>query len=429
MSDSSKTPLFALVDGNNFFCSCERIFNPSIQQKPVLVLSGNDGCVIARSQEAKDLGIPMGVPVFKVRDVILRHQIQLFSANFSLYRDISDRMMQILEEWSPQMEVYSVDEAFLWNPFLPSPEKWGIEVRKKVAQDLGIPVSIGIAPTKTLAKLANRSVKKLKKPSGVWVWDPHSSETESLLKTTPCEEIWGIGKESALRLQSVGIHTIADFKNAERPLIRRLLSVVGERLWMEIRGTSVLEIDESPEPQKSILSSRSFGKEVDSLSELQESISMHLSGACEKLRHQKLKAHGMGVFIRGNRFKENKTPHRSHAFYRFDQPSDYTPLFIDQGLRLLQSLYQPHRRYQKAGIYLSELQSHTIEQLTWFHPPSSQEKQTRLMEVMDRMNQRWGGETIRFGSSGLQRSWLPKSQYRSPRYTTSWNDLMIVSSR
>lgn len=419
--------LLALVDGNNFFCSCERVFDPKLQQRPLIVLSNNDGCVISRSQEVKALGIPMGIPLFKIKEQIRQHQIEIRSTNFPLYNDMSQRLMQTLKRYAVKSEVYSIDESFLWIPTFTESEHWAKELREKVLQETGLPVSVGVAPTKVLAKLSNRLAKKRPESGGVWIWKKNS-DTEALLSTLACEEIWGIGRKLSLLLKSHGIQTIADFMKTERGWIRQQMGVTGERIWMELHETATLGCEENPQQQKSILCSRSFGREISSLQELKEAISTHLVSAAEKLRSQKGVAGMIHVFLAGNRWKEKKG--RSSSSYSLSQalsiPTDYTPALIQIGFKLLETIYESGEKYKKAGILLSDLQEQKNQQLHWFEDSVQEEKQHRLMETMDRINRRWGCEKITLASSGFTKSWSGKSSQRSPHYTTSWNDLPVA---
>ncbi len=425
MRPSSPSPLLALVDGNNFFCSCERVFDPKLRFRPLIVLSNNDGCVISRSQEVKDLGIPMGIPFFKIKELISQHQIQIRSTNFPLYNEMSHRLMETLKRFAVKNEIYSIDESFLWIPSLPSPHTWATELRKKILQETGLPVSVGVAPTKVLAKLSNRFAKKRPSSEGVWIWE-NNPESESLLQTTSCEEIWGIGRKLSLFLKNNGIQTVAELMKTERLWIRENLHVTGERIWMELHRIPTLGFEENPQLQKSILCSRSFGKEVSSLQELQEAISTHLVSAAEKMRSQKTVAGMIHLFLAPNRWKQKKEKPMVTISHRLTSPNDYTPTFIEVGFKLLEKLYEPHQKYKKAGILLSHLQEKSTQQLHWFEESLQEEKQQRLMETMDRINRRWGAEKITLGSSGLNKTWSGKSSQRSPNYTTSWNELPQV---
>jgi DNA polymerase V len=421
----SPESLIALVDGNNFFCSCERVFDPKLLHVPLLVLSNNDGCVISRSQEVKDLGIAMGVPFFKIRDLVTKHRIQIRSTNFPLYNDMSFRLMQTLGRWATRSEVYSIDESFLSVPSLQDPFTWATNLRKAVLQEIGIPVSIGVAPTKVLAKLSNRIAKKTPSSGGVWIWNS-KTENKTLLQSLECGDVWGIGRERSLFLKQNGIETVWDFIQAERAWVRQHMTVSGERLWMELRGTPALDFDENPAPQKSVLCSRSFGRPVTSLDELREAISSHLFSGCEKLRFQKSVAGTVHVFIRGDRWKSESLPLRSHASHRLSRPTDFTPTLIQIGLKLVEELFDSTARYKKAGILLTDLQDRHEQQLCWFEESIPEEKQQSLMKTMDRINQRWGSEKITIASSGITKAWSGKSSQRSPNYTRSWRDLPVA---
>ncbi len=367
----------------------------------------------------------MGIPLFKIKDQIHQHQIQIRSTNFPLYNDMSQRLMQTLKRFAVKNEIYSIDESFLWIPSTIPPRPWALELRAKILHETGLPVSVGVAPTKVLAKLSNRLAKKRPSTAGVWIWE-NNRETESLLKITPCEEIWGIGGKLSLFLKTNGIQTISEFIATERGWVRQHLGVTGERIWMELHQVPTLGFEETPQLQKSILCSRSFGKEVSSLEELKEAISTHLVSAAEKLRSQKTVAGAIHLFLASNRFKEKKSSTPSTLSHRLLIPTDYTPALIEIGFKLLEKLYRPDQKYKKAGILLSDLQERNHQQLHWFEETVQEEKQQRLMETMDRINRHWGCEKITLGSSGLNKSWSGKSSQRSPNYTTSWSELPLV---
>ncbi len=414
--------MLALVDCNNFYVSCERVFNPKLQGQPVVVLSNNDGCVVARSQEVKALGVPMGVPVFKIKDLIPQHNIQVFSSNYALYGDMSQRVMQTLNYLCPNLEVYSIDEAFLdFSGFQSDPLKHGQVIRQTVQQWTGIPVSIGIASTKVLAKVANKLAKK---SSGVWVLSP--STTNSALANLPVEDIWGISKRWGQRLRAINITTAAELQVANLSMIRQKFNVVMVRIVRELRGESCLPLESVINPQQSLVVSRSFGQPVTTLTELKQAVATYISRAAEKLRNKDLTTTHVTVFARTNRFQENyESPSAGLTLLK---PSNYTGRLLEVALRLTESIFQPGRAYKKAGVILQGLSPGQAVQQTLFDPLSD-EKQDALMTTLDQINQRFGRNTLRYGAMGVKQHWAMRCSQRTPQYTTQWSDLLCVSAK
>ncbi len=419
--------IFALVDCNNFYVSCERVFNPSLEGRPVAVMSNNDGCVVARSNEVKALGIPMGAPVFQVRELIKRHGVVLLSSNYSLYADMSARVMSILAGSAPEMEVYSIDESFLDLPVFAgeeSGERSSIPaegrlnrhlcgIRRKIRRMTGIPVSIGAGPTKTLAKFANEIAKKT--PDGIFIMP---DAPDGLMEKFPCGEIWGIGGKSAAKLAKHGISTVLDLRNADDGLLRRLLGVNGLRTACELRGTPCFGIGEAPPPRKSICFSRSFSRPVTELEDMEEALALYAAGAAEKLRREKLVCGAVTVFMEARRYGDDPK-YFSSASARLSPPADRTDEILAHAMPLLRSGFRRGYRYRKAGVIFTELSPAAERQLVLF--PSS--GNSALYETVDSVNRRFGAGTVFLAAEGIRKSWAMKRENCSPRYTTSWGEL------
>lgn len=417
--------LYALIDCNNFYASCERLFQPDLEGRPIVVLSNNDGCVIARSNEAKALGIAMGAPFFKCRNIIHQHNIAVFSSNYALYGDLSRRVMDVLQQMEPEVEIYSIDEAFVSLP----PDKTcnatehAACLRDTVKKLIGLPVSIGIGPTKTLAKLANRIAKKNNACNGVFdiTHNPHMDE---LLAGFDVEDVWGIGPRYAKRLKKYGIHTAFDLRNSNTAWVRKQLTVTGLRTVMELRGESCMPLETAPPPKQSITCSRSFGQPVESLAGLREAMTTYVSVASEKLRHQKSLAGSLHVFLFTNRFNEKEPQYAASRTVPLSEPTAYSGTLIRHALQALEHIYRPGYRYQKVGVIFTELQPHR------YRPQSLFSLGTRepmgVMTAMDRINARWGRDTVRYGAAGFTKTWKNRQDMKSPAYTTSWHELPKV---
>ncbi|MFT6072955.1 MAG: DNA polymerase V [Alphaproteobacteria bacterium] len=415
--------VFALVDCNNFYASCERVFNPALKSKPIVVLSNNDGCIIARSNEAKALGIPMGAPYFKYKHMIHQNNIHVFSSNYQFYGDMSARVMQSLNHFVPDIEVYSIDEAFLRLDGFTDLINHCHDIRKKVIQWTGIPISIGIAPTKTLSKIANHVAKK-RTLSGVFdMRDPVLQN--KVMQNWPIEEIWGISHRWGKKLRSIGIYTALDLKNAQPKHIRKHFSVVGERIVYELNGISCLELEQIS-PKRNILSSKSFGKTVTDLSVIQEALANYTARAAEKIRLQKGKAQGISVFIRTNPFRQQDQQYRHNMSCGFVIPTNDTGEMIIVAKKLLKSIFKEGYRYHKCGVMLLDIICEDYNQNDLFVAEPIK-KTPALMQVMDDLNRKMGKNTIFYASQGIKRDWRMKCDKRSRLYTTSWDDLALVS--
>lgn len=418
-------PLFALVDCNNFYVSCERVFNPKLWNKPVVILSNNDGCVIARSNEAKALGIPMGAPVFQYRDLLKKNRVILYSSNYTLYGEMSHRVMQTLSQFAPDMEIYSIDEAFLMVGGESSLADHSRTIKQTVYQWTGIPVSIGIAPTKTLAKAANRYAKKNLPKEGFFILTDENLKKEILMKM-PVEDVWGIGRQISAKLNRNQIYTAWDLANAKDEWIRKNLSVVGLRTVWELRGISCMSLEEAPSPKKSIVCSRSFGVEVKEEAEMAEAVSCYAARAAEKLRGQESVASFIEVFLCTNRFKEG--PVYANALQiMLPQPTDYTPYLIHYAKYALHRIFRSGFAYKKVGIMLGGLVSNkSVQQDLFWEHKLSLEKQHRVMELMDQTNHRYGKDTLKFAAEGIAQPWKMQRKSCSPHFTTSWEDILSI---
>jgi DNA polymerase V len=414
--------MFGLIDCNNFYASCERLFRPDLANRPVVVLSNNDGCIIARSNEAKALGIGMGTPYFKQETLIRKHGVVVFSSNYPLYGDVSQRIMDVLMSLEPDVEVYSIDEAFIRIPAgkycdLKNQARF---LKAAVQKQTGIPVSIGLGPTKTLAKIANRFAKKDPRAAGIFVI-ADEQDMESLLATVDVGDIWGIGRRHAARLKKQGIHTASELKNRADTWIKKQLTVTGLRTVMELRGIPCISLEETVPAKQSICTSRSFGQPVYALADLQEAVATYAAQAAYKLRSGGLRTTVIDVFIRTNSFKKNEPQYCNRKTVSLPAPSSHTATLIKIALASLKTIYRPGYNYQKAGVLLNGLVPETHNQLHLFHAPAPGD--TLLMKAVDEINKRWGRDTIQFAAAGLAKKWHFKQMKKSPAYTTRWSEL------
>jgi len=414
-------PVFALVDCNNFYVSCERLFAPRLLGRPVVVLSNNDSCIIARSPEAKALGFVMGEPEFKVRSRLKEHGVAVFSSNYALYGDLSARVMATLATFTPSMEVYSIDEAFLnLRGIQEDLLEYAERIRKTVHQWTGIPVSIGIGPTKTLAKAANRLAKQLPGYDGVLDLTAQPNR-DRVLGALDVEDVWGIGRRHAKRLKDRGVTTALDFLNLSREWVLKNMTVVGLHTWLELKGVPCIVMDDVAANRKSIVCSRSFGHAVTTLEDLGEAMARHASRAGEKLREQGGQANTLQVFVQTNTFDENEPKHFPSVSMALVPPTSNTLEIVGRARKALEQLFRPGLRYKKIGIMLSGIESESSAQLSLL--PTQGGGGSKLMEVLDQVNAKWGRETLSLAASGIERTWSMKQVHRSPRYTTVWNEL------
>mgnify|MGYP001335921206 FL=1 len=420
-------PVFALVDCNNFYASCEKLFRPDLKDTPVVVLSNNDGCVVARSREAKLLGIKMGVPVFQIKAEMQRHGILAFSSNYALYADLSSRVMRTLEEMAPRVEVYSIDEAFLDLTGIESVislVEFGQQVRERIGHWIGITVCVGIAPTKTLAKLANHAAKKYPATQGV-VDLTNPDRQRRLLALVPVDDVWGVGRRLSKRLNALGITTALDLANASPRAIRDQFSVVLERTVRELNGESCIELEEIPPTKKQIVCSRSFGEKVTHFELLREAVCEYATRATEKLRKEQQQAKVMTVFIRTSPFKDNEPQYSNSASGELLIPSCDTRDFIELANHLLKRIWKDGFRYAKAGVMLSDFYDPGMFQPGLFDDVSIRSNSQQLMSVLDTINQSGAGKVF-FAGQGTKKDWSMKREHLSPAYTTRWDQLPRV---
>jgi len=420
-------PVFALVDCNNFYASCEKLFRPDLKDTPVVVLSNNDGCVVARSREAKLLGIKMGVPVFQIKAEMQRHGILAFSSNYALYADLSSRVMRTLEEMAPRVEVYSIDEAFLDLTGIESAislVEFGQQVRERIGHWIGITVCVGIAPTKTLAKLANHAAKKYPATQGV-VDLTNPDRQRRLLALVPVDDVWGVGRRLSKRLNALGITTALDLANASPRAIRDQFSVVLERTVRELNGESCIELEEIPPTKKQIVCSRSFGVKVTQFELLREAVCEYATRATEKLRKEQQQAKVLTVFIRTSPFKDNEPQYSNSASGELLIPSCDTRDFIELANHLLKRIWKDGFRYAKAGVMLSDFYDPGMFQPGLFDDVSTRSNSQQLMSVLDTINQSGAGKVF-FGGQGTKKDWSMKREHLSPAYTTRWDQLPRV---
>lgn len=418
---------FALVDGNNFYVSCERVFNPQLEGRPVVVLSNNDGCAVARSNEVKALGVKMGTPWFQIQDLAKKHRIVALSSNYALYADMSNRMMSVLGQYAPEQEVYSIDECFLGLTGFGHYDlaAYGQTIRQHVQQWIGIPVCVGFAATKTLAKLANHCAKKsLAGQNGVCDLNALSDGARSqLFSQLPIEEIWGIGAQLSRQLRERGIATVEALRTADPKPLRRTFSVNMERTIAELNGESCLSLEEVAPAKQQIMSSRSFGTYLYELPELEQAVASYMANAAEKLRHQASLAGLVHVFVRTNPFRSDAPQYQKSLSIPLPSPSADTRRLTAVALWGLKRIYRPGFAYQKAGVMLGNLSQIGIKQFTLFE---KRQDRPALMQAMDRINAVWGRGTLKLGAEGVQQDWKMKRGMMSPRYTTCWSELPVA---
>jgi DNA polymerase V len=418
--------IFALVDCNNFYVSCERVFQPRLDTQPVVVLSNNDGCIIARSQEAKALGLAMGDPYHLNCETLTRHRVEIFSSNYALYGDMSRRVMDTLAAHAPDIEIYSIDEAFLnlagleWRGLT----DYARHLQATVWRHTGIPVSIGLGPTKTLAKIANHLAKTEVDAGGVY--DLTATDVDQVLAGVPIGEIWGIGRQWGTWLTGQGIHTALELKRADPKAIQQKMTVVGERIVYELNGRPCLPLELVAPPRKSLTVSRSFGQPITRPDPIKEALLQFVGRVGEKLRRQRLMTSHLMVFVMTNRFSTTRPFYGQSATMRLPYPTDYTPDLIRATVQLLERLYRPGLHYQKCGVMLMDLSPAAYHRRDLFDA-RDQARQARLMRALDRLNADHGARAVHFGNLGGSRpAWAMRQQWCSPRYTTRWTELPVV---
>jgi DNA polymerase V len=428
---SSQTPIrnIALIDVNNFYVSCERVFNPKLIHKPVVVLSNNDGCAVARSNEVKALGVPMGAPWFKMKDLAKQHGIIALSSNYALYADMSNRVMAILRDFSPDQEIYSIDESFLDLTGFKQRDlvKYGQQMRHRILKWTGLPVCVGIASTKTLAKLANHCAKKRTAFNGVCNFNVMTAiELDDLLSQIAVGEVWGVGRKLAPRLEALGYRTVLDLKRANANALRQQFSVVMQKTIHELNGVVCMELEDVVPMKKQILSSRSFGFAVRDYHSLAESITLYMSRAAEKLRKQQSFAGSVYVYIRTSPFKPDDPFYSNGMTIPLPTPTDDTRQLVNVALWGLKHMYKANYSYAKAGVMLSELVTGDAVQRDLFSHTQVSVKSSHLMHTMDNINRKMGRAAIKLASEGFTRPWKMKQENKSPSYTTQWCDLVSI---
>lgn len=419
----------ALVDCNNFYVSCERLFQPGLEGKPLVVLSNNDGCVVSRSQEVKDLGVRMAAPWFQLKDIAKRHGITALSSNYALYADLSNRVMRLLSQWSPDQEIYSIDESFLDLTGILEPTRYCQRIRSSIKQCVGIPVCVGIAPSKTLAKLANHVAKKQPHYGSVCNFNEMTEEhLDSLFATIAAGEVWGVGKRTANRLQDMGITSVLELKRAPAKRIRAEFGVVLERTVAELNGEACLELDDIASPCQQIICSRSFGIAVYALADLEQAVIAYTTRAAEKLRRQHSLSGGIQVYIRTNPHREKEPQYQHGITVPLPDPTDDTRLLCRAALSGLRQIYRNGFAYQKAGVTLSEIIPEAARPRTLFDDVGAQQKSRALMATLDQINRSMGSGTVRLLGEGVRKSWAMRRENASRRYTTEWDEIAVVRS-
>ncbi|WP_299511132.1 Y-family DNA polymerase [uncultured Limnohabitans sp.] len=419
------TPQLALVDCNNFYVSCERIFRPDLARVPMVILSNNDGCVVSRSNEAKALGIKMGQPWFECQPLAEAHGILALSSNYALYADMSNRVMNILRDFSPQCEVYSIDECFVDLTGSPRLRELSYAMRERVGRWTGMPVCVGIGPTKTLAKLANHVAKKHPRSQGVFNYNALTGDQKSqLLKRLPVQEVWGVGRKLTQRLALHGVCTAWDLREAHMPTLRSEFGVVLEKTQRELQETSCMPLEEAPCDKQQIISSRSFGGMVTELPVLKDALSTFVANACAKLRAQNSHAAVIQVFLQTNRFRKELPQYTPSLAVPLPYPTNDSLEVNRWAGWLCERMFKPEYQYKKAGVMLSEispLSHHQGDLLETARPDKH-----KLMQALDGLNARYGRGAVKVSTQGAYTGWQMKQERKSPNYTTSWTDVPWV---
>lgn len=418
--------MFALVDCNNFYASCQRVFEPHLIGKPVVVLSNNDGCIIARSNEAKALGIPMGAPAFELKKLFEEHKIYVYSSNYALYGDMSSRVMNILSRFSPEIEVYSIDEAFLkftgFNLF--DLDEYGLQIQRTVTKGTGIPISVGFAPTKALAKVANKIAKKFpERTKSVYTIDSDEKRIKAL-KWTKIEDVWGIGRKHAKRLHAKNVFTAYQFTQLSDEWVRKEMAVVGVRLKKELEGQPTLDIEKT-QNKKTIATTRSFEKPFEKLEDISERVSTFTASCSEKLRKQNSHCNMIMVFLQTNYFRKDQPQYSRNCIITTDFPTNSTIELNHYAQIGLKAIFKEGYHYKKAGVVVMGLTPNSETQLSLFN--SSNPKHQPLMSVIDKMNTNFGTNKVRFATQSLGRQWKMKQEKLSKCYTTKVDEVISIT--
>ncbi|SFU48587.1 Y-family DNA polymerase [Halomonas korlensis] len=422
--------MIALVDCNNFYVSCERVFRPDLEKCPVGVLSNNDGCVVARSAEIKALGVAMGAPAHQI-DPRIKRQCVLLSSNYALYGDMSRRVTDVYSHYTPDIDVYSIDESFLG--FDGFEEKTLVDrclaLRRHVRRDTGIPVSVGLSSSKTLAKLANHLAKKQPAYQGVAMLPPDHPSTRQVLERLPLTEIWGVAGRTAAKLQQLGIHSAWDLREADPKRIRTLFSVVLERTIWELRGVDCIPLDDMAQPKQQIMTSRSFGRLTGHVNDLREAVRAHASRGAEKLRGQSSLARALMVFVKTNPFRADLPQYSRSVLVPLPHPTDDSRVIVRTAIAGLRAIYRPGFAYQKCGVMLTDLCDREGEQLDMMVEQQGIRERIRngsLMATLDKLNREHGRGTVTVGIASKNAAWHLRGERRTPRYTTRWDELPLV---
>lgn len=422
---SAQVQQLALVDCNNFYVSCERVFRPDLKSVPVVVLSNNDGCVVSRSNEAKALGIKMGQPWFQCKDLSEEHGILALSSNYALYADMSNRVMSILSNFAPQQEVYSIDESFLDLTGMPKLRDVSYEMRERVGLWTGIPVCVGIGPTKTLAKLANFIAKRHPRSKGVFNYNDLSEALQTkLLSQIEVGEVWGIGRRISQRLADHKIQTVQDLRVAHAATLRAEFGVVVEKTQRELQGIQCMDLEDVAPAKKQIVSSRSFGHPVKDVAVLRDAMSTFIANACVKLRAQNSHASLIQVFLETDRFRKDRTQYSPSLSVPLPQATNDSLIVSRWADYLVGRMFKPDYEYKKAGVMLGEITPVGQYQADWLEPP--QATNAKLMDALDGLNQRFGRGTVKVSTQGAYQEWQMKQERKSPNYTTDWNDVPCI---
>lgn len=421
--------MFALVDANSFYASCQTAFRPDLKGKPVCVLSNNDGCVIARSAEAKALGIKMGTPWFQLKDAHLPQRVHYFSSNYELYADMSMRMMTTLEEMSPRCEVYSIDESFCDLTGVRNCRdltEFGREIRATVLQRTHLTVGVGIAQTKTLAKLANHAAKQWQHQTGGVVDLSNIERQRKLMALLPVDEVWGVGRRISKKLEAMGIKTVLQLADTDIRFIRKHFNVILERTVRELRGEPCLELEEFAPVKQEIVCSRSFGERITDYEQMRQAICSYAVRAAEKLRGEHQYCRFISAFVKTSPFAVREQYYGSSASVKLLTPTQDTRDILDGAIRCLDTIWEERHRYQKAGVMLGDFFSQGVAQLDLFDNAAPRQKSAQLMDILDQLNSKGGRGTLYFAGQGIQQQWQMKREMLSPRYTTRLSDLLQV---
>ncbi len=419
------TQQIALVDCNNFYVSCERLFRPDLRTGPVVVLSNNDGCVVSRSNEAKNLGVRMGQPWFECKQLVEEHGLLGLSSNYALYADLSNRVMSVLSTYSPRTEVYSIDECFVDLTGTPKLRDVSYQMREHVMKWTGIPVCVGIGPTKTLAKLANHVAKKHPRSQGVFNYNALTQEQQAkLLGQITVDEVWGVGRKLTKRLAAHDIHSVADLRNAHTPTLRAEFGVVIEKTQRELQGIACIELQEVEPNKQQIISSRSFGNMTQDVDVLKDAMSTFVANACAKLRGQDSHFSVIQVFLQTNRFRQDLPQYMPSLAIPLPSPTNDSLVVNKWACYLVDLMFKPEYQYKKAGVVLSEISPTSHYQADLLEPSVS--AKPKLMSAIDQLNNRFGRGAVKISTQGAHREWQMRQERKSPNYTTEWSEIPCI---